>query len=233
MLDRTNLIADVKENKEQNGIEIYFRVYPIEGTRNTLKDNGFRWNHKKSCWYAKYSVDRQIIAEVIADTLIEEYKEIAGENGEQVQEVKTATTTKKATKKATKNAAKVNKYGIKVGDFFGMSWGWEQTNVNFFQVVELVGECSARVKEVYPEIIDTIPTCSMAEDRVYKFDRSKIAPVKTSSIFVNDQDRGDLKKICVNNYHNEPRYYINFDKGYYHAYLETEETSKVYVSWYA
>ena len=37
---------------------------------------------------------------------------------------------------------------IKVGDIFYTSWGYEQTNVEFFKVVKLVGKASVEVQEL-------------------------------------------------------------------------------------
>ena len=34
----------------------------------------------------------------------------------------------------------VNKYGVKVGDVFYDSWGYEQTNIDFYQVIALRGK---------------------------------------------------------------------------------------------
>ena len=113
-----------------------------------------------------------------------------------------------------------------------MSWGYEQTNVTYFQVVELVGTCSARIKEVYPEIIERTETCSMAEDRDYNLDRSKLAPCATSSVFIKDCEKGDLKKITPTKWSNEKQYHISFDHGYYTAHLCKGETEKQYCSWY-
>lgn len=227
-------IAKKEINKELNGIEIYFNVYPLNATCETLKNNGFRWNHKKGCWYARQSMTAESVADICADTSIAEYKRIATAAGEEVHEIKKSEakqTAKKDSKKtATKTAA--NKYGIKKGDFFSMSWGYEQTNVTYFQVVELVGTCSARIKEVYPEIIEREATCSMAEDRVYNLDRSKLAPCATSSVFINDCEHGDLKKITPTKWCKDEQYHISFDHGYYTAHLCKGETEKQYVSWY-
>lgn len=41
------------ENIELNGIELYFDSIPPAEERNILKNNGFKWNNKKSCWYIK------------------------------------------------------------------------------------------------------------------------------------------------------------------------------------
>lgn len=225
-----NTIATLTENKELKGIEIYFTVYPISGTRDTLKKNGFRWNHKKACWYAKDGMTTRSIADAICDTTIEEYKRIAENAGEAVNGIKerkvTDTTTE--TKKAVKKAEKVNKYGVKVGDYFSMSWGYDQTNVTTFQVIALVGEASVRVVEVYPEYT-TDDAYGMAEDRTYKYDRSKIAPIATRSVFVDDCEKGDLHRVGEG-YNGKP--YIGFEKGYYHAYLVETDTAKHYVSWY-
>ena len=91
-------IAEIKKNEEKNGIEIYFKVYPLSGTKETMKKHGFRWNGKKSCWYAKYSADAADIAGIIADTSVSEYQNIANQNGEEIKEIgaKKATPAKQA-----------------------------------------------------------------------------------------------------------------------------------------
>ena len=104
-----NTIAKKVINEELNGVELYFSVFPVEATRETLKKNGFRWNHKKSCWYAKRSMMTEEIADICAETTTEEYKQYG-----EVKEIKAET--KKTTKKDTKKTAKVNKFGVKVGD---------------------------------------------------------------------------------------------------------------------
>lgn len=227
-------IAKKELNNELNGIEIYFVVYPLKGTRETLKHEGFKWNHKKACWYAKQSPATLSMADVMEETSIKDYEMIAARTGEKVEMIQPRETkqevAKAAVKKTTpKKAQPVNKYGVKVGDFFSMSWGWEQTNVNWFQVVELVGACSVRIKEVYPEYESDRAFTAMSEDRTYKLDRSKIAPVRTNSIFINDSERGDLKKVSPSKYDGTLRISI---KDYY-AYIATGDTATEYVSWYA
>lgn len=103
----------------------------------------------------------------------------------------------KAAQKATaapKKAEAVNRYGVKVGDLFRASWGYEQTNNDFFQVVELVGASSVRVREVYPEIVSTKAVSSMSEDRTIKVSREML-PAAPRSVFIKDQERGDLKRL--------------------------------------
>ena len=39
-------------------------------------------------------------------------------------------------------------HGLKVGDIIYCSWGYDQTNVDFYEVSKLVGKCTIEVKEV-------------------------------------------------------------------------------------
>ncbi len=40
---------------------------------------------------------------------------------------------------------------LKVGDILASSWGWEQTNVSFYQIVEVPSKCFVVVKEIQQE----------------------------------------------------------------------------------
>lgn len=224
-------IAKKVINEELNGIEIYFAVYPLKGTRETLKKEGFRWNHKKGCWYAKQGIITNSTADVMIETSIKEYEAIAartGEKVERIQKVEAEDKPAKAKKPAAKKAEPVNKYGVKVGDFFNISWGYEQTNVNWFQVVELVGAVSVRVKEVYPDYESDRAFTAMSEDRIYKLDRSKLAPVRSNGIFIKDSEHGDLKKVQLSKWDGKP--YIKI--GDYYANRIEGDACKEYVSWY-
>ena len=53
------------ENKEHNGIELYFESYPYAASRNILKGAGFKWHNMKKCWYARETAERREIAEKI------------------------------------------------------------------------------------------------------------------------------------------------------------------------
>lgn len=110
-------------NNERNGIEIRFAEKPLQGTLETLKSNGFRWHAKGKFWYAKQTSERIELAQLLADT---------ESSAEKVREEIAAEQPKK---KETKNI-----FGIQVGDVFVNSWGWEQTNIDFWQVVELRGK---------------------------------------------------------------------------------------------
>ena len=46
-----------------------------------------------------------------------------------------------------------NADGVRVGDIFCASWGYEQTNVNFYEVVALKGKKTAVVREIAGECV--------------------------------------------------------------------------------
>lgn len=171
------MIATYEINKNLNGIEITFEGCPSESIRDMLKLNGYRWHRQKKIWYAKYSEWREKIAAMVCKDA----------------EAETAPEIKSQAARAVKKPA-TNKYGVKVGDIFESSWGYEQTNVDFFQVVALAGKTSVRVREVRPMMINEEPTCSMAADRTYKIDGEMLPPLERSH-WINDQERGDLKRL--------------------------------------
>ena len=43
----------ILENKEKNGIEIYFDAKPQQEVMDLLKENHFFWHRFKKCWYAR------------------------------------------------------------------------------------------------------------------------------------------------------------------------------------
>lgn len=197
-------------NKELNGIEIKFDCKPISSTLESLKKSGFRWHRQKKFWYAKQTPERIELAQSITDG----------------KEIKTVTTKEKAEKK--------NVFGVKVGDIFSASWGYEQTNNDFFQVIALVGKKSVRVREVNPPIVRRDPVSGMAEDRVYKI-TGEILPPSPHSVFIKDQEKGDLKRIKPGYFQDEEEAKNNcyFDiSSYASAYKCNGEIKKVYESWY-
>ena len=125
-----------------------------------------------------------------------------------------------------------NKFGVKVGDYFYSSWGYEQTNVNWFQVVALAGQSSVRIREVNPPVIAVDGIGPMSEDCTYELDSSNILPPASRSSWIKDQEKGDLKRLrsyAADGVSN-PSVYMT---SYADAYLCTESKKKLYNSWYA
>ena len=193
----------IKANEQFKSNEVFFDSKPEKAAIDGLKSLRFRWNPKKSCWYG--FADPETIKAAL--------------NGEKVSAPVKAKEPKK------------NKYGVKVGDFFSATWGYEQTNVDFFQVIALVGESSVRVREVWPEHV-TENAYAMAADRVYKLDTSKMAKKAEWSTFIKDQENGDLKRLksyAADGVSN-PQFYLD---SFADAHLITTDTVKTYESWYA
>lgn len=172
----------INENKALNGLEVSFESKPKKEVLDTLKSNGFRWHHAKKIWYAKDNTKRRQALSILQG------KDLAP---------------KKAEPKAVEN-----KYGVKVGDIFLLSYGYSMILYDFFQVVS-VTESTCRVVEI------AVPCVGGDGWRpVFKAELGKTYNPTERSNWIKDQVKGDLKRIGGSN--GNP--YISFDNGYYHAY---------------
>lgn len=107
-------------NNKLNGVEISFDSKPEKGILDSLKANGFRWNPKKSIWYAKQS-----------EATLSFAKTICGDTGTETKvEAKAETETR---------VTPINVYGVKVGDLFYDTYGYDATLYDFYEVVALRG----------------------------------------------------------------------------------------------
>lgn len=129
------------------------------------------------------------------------------QTNKQVKEVKTETQ---------------NELGIKVGDIFYMSWGYEQTNVDFFQVVALKGKTQVIIKEVRLASKSEKAVSSMSRDVSFSTTATKLVE---NSVFVKDQEKGMIKKVCGN----KENPYLNMT-SYANAYKYNGQ--ELYESWY-
>jgi hypothetical protein len=62
-----------------------------------------------------------------------------------------------------------NTNDVQVGDIFHCSWGYEQTNCDFYQVVEKPSKCTVIIKEITSEIVKVRSSAS-----------AEVVPVKDS-----------------------------------------------------
>ena len=200
----------INPNDAFNSIEIAFDGKPSEAVRDALKALRFRWHSIKKIWYGYATTEEA--TEAIENAL---------------KGVKVTKTTK-TDSKPVKTAEKVNKFGVEVGDVFYLNWGYDQTNVDFFQVTELVGTSSVMVKHVNPKIVKTETNAPMCADYTYNITKEPM-PIDTCGVFVKNSEKGDLKRI---NCREGGTPYINFDKHYYAHKIPFGER-KEYVSWYA
>lgn len=56
-------------NDELHGVELYFESVPTETTRDLLKNNRWRWNRSKKCWYNKKTDTTIKFAQEICNTV--------------------------------------------------------------------------------------------------------------------------------------------------------------------
>lgn len=188
--------------------EITFDCKPSEAVRDALKSLKFRWFSPRKVWYgwASESEIRTAISGV-AEIIVKE--------------------TKKTTAKQTEKA---NKFGVKVGDIFSTSWGYEQTNNDFFQVIALVGESSVRVREVNLPRISSKAISSMSEDITYQITKDLLPPAP-HSVFIKDQEKGDLKRLkSWQKDGSHPQFNLS---SFCDAHYVESDKLTVYESWYA
>ncbi len=118
-----------------------------------------------------------------------------------------------------------NPHNVKVGDIFNMSWGYDQTNNNFFQVTR-VSDKGVWVREI---------GCKGVAG-TQGFMCQNVVPVKDNfldrSQWCNEGNTPTFRRICLSNWDKKSiRPYFNF-KGRYFAWPTTESESH-YDSWYA
>jgi hypothetical protein len=110
-----------------------------------------------------------------------------------------------------------NAHGIKVGDLFYESWGWEQTNINFYQVVALKGKTTAIIREI-------------ARDYIGGYGWSgDVRPVRNSFI---GEPVAVRSRLC--DYYNPPRPQLGNTRGWKNHHMDpTTDTETHAYSTYA
>lgn len=108
----------IAKNSRFNSFEISFNEKPAAAIIEVLKTNKYRWNPYKKIWYGFNDISALLNPDQTALK-----KEVSSE----------------------KNA--VNLAGFIVGDILYSSWGYDQTNIDFYQVVK-VTEKTITVKEI-------------------------------------------------------------------------------------
>jgi hypothetical protein len=144
---------------------------------------------------------------------IERMVEFCNEWIERVEKNVNSENERKAKKK---EAQKVMNHNFKVGMFIYNSWGYDQTNIDFYQVVECK-EKSVILREIAKSIV------AGSEG----FMSAKVKPIK--DYFVGEPI---LKRINISvSYNGNISYYIKAKHGCFSEYANAE--SGVYSSWYA
>lgn len=118
------------------------------------------------------------------------------------------------------------KHGFKIGEILYASWGYEQTNLDFYKVVA-VTEKTVRIVEVSMKVKNQSGGYgSMA--RMVSYDTTTAKPLERS-YEIKDQIKGDIKKISTYECKGETYYQIRLK----HANLYKYNGEELYESWYA
>lgn len=90
---------------------------------------------------------------------------------------------------ATRTAGEKKNYlGVKIGDIFHYSWGYEETNIEYFQVVGLKGTKQVVIRQIAYEVTKTTGYES------YKVRACKNVFLKDSQ-FIADNEKGAVKQV--------------------------------------
>lgn len=199
-LIRGGIYMEIVKNIEFKGIELYFGEKPEKKIIEILKNAKFRWHNIKKCWYAKENNNTLDLANKIFAYL----------NGEtNLPEVKNI------------NSVGENELGIKVGDIFYTSWGYEQTNIDFFQVVALKGKTQVVIREVALNKKEEVGVSGMSRDISFYTDKVRFLE---KSCFIKDNEKGMIKKVQGT----KENPYLSLDFSNAHLY----KGQKLYESWY-
>lgn len=117
------------------------------------------------------------------------------------------------------------KHGFKIGEILYASWGYEQTNLDFYKVVA-VTEKTVRIVEVSMKMKNQNAYSGMS--RMVSYDTTTAKPVERS-YEIKDQVKGDIKKISTYECKGETYYQIRLK----HANLYKYNGEELYESWYA
>lgn len=198
-----------------NAVHILFDGIPSVNVRDKMKAVGFKWHKKDRYWFAKQNPKRIAVAKKICGTYETEKPKID----------------EKPTENVGAKSEKKNKYGVQVGDIFSCTWGYDQTNVDFFQVIKLCGEQSVRVREVVPKIKLREAESPMSATTTYEITRDILSPTK--GVFIKNSEEGDLKKLKSHAKDGVSDPVFTVGSGGHLAHLEPLGEVSHFTSWWA
>ena len=130
------MLCTISINEQLQGIELTFLEKPEESIREAMKIAGFRWHRMKKLWYAKNTPERMELAEKLSGPADPEPVQAPAET-------------------APAASGPASKFGIKVGDILQDSWGYEQTNVEFYLVTKIVSAFKIEIVELGHTTVST------------------------------------------------------------------------------
>lgn len=116
---------------------------------------------------------------------------------------------------------------MKVGGIYTMSWGYDQTNNTFFRVKALRGKTQAVIQEIDLKVKHVENSTSMSADYTYDL---KDYDLCKNSVFMKDNEKGRIIKICKERYGDPDNPREGFYIGYH--FCAPYKGQKLYESWY-
>ena len=140
------MMCTMNFNEEHKGIELTFAAKPEDVIREALKAAGYRWHSQKKLWYARQNEARMALAQKLAGD-----QTAAAQDAGKVIQFTGSAEDKPA---AAAPDETISKFGIKAGDILYDSWGYEQTNVEFYIVTKIVSACKIEIQELGHSEVD-------------------------------------------------------------------------------
>lgn len=120
-------------NNQLNGVEIKFDSKPTTEILEKLHANHWRWSKYKQLWYNKQTEENIQFAKEVSEGIVNSNDFV--KNSDTVTE------------------EVINAHGVKIGDIFFTSFGYDMTLVDFYQVVKIMPK-SVSVKRINSEVVD-------------------------------------------------------------------------------
>ena len=101
-----------------------------------------------------------------------------------------------------KAKAKANKVDLKVGDILYTSWGYEQTNIDFYVVTKLIGKATAEYKKIGSKHVKETSWCSaeVAPDLSHQSEETFRGRIGQYGIYIG-RSIGYASKTSINSTH--------------------------------
>lgn len=194
-----------------NAVHIFFNAIPDVKIRDKMKALGFKWHKKDKYWFAKQNDKRIALAKKICKGYETE------ETKPKIEETKPKTEEPKPENELS--------HGVQIGDIFSLTWGYDQTNVDFFQAVKVTAQ-SCKVREVVPKVILREAESPMSANTTYEITRDILQPIPRS-VFIKKNDEGETKRIKTES--GKPEIKI----GQHYARLVPQGENTFFTSWWA
>lgn len=187
------------------GDKIIMTINDVDGKiciKKSIKTPKAKYSDTKTEYYYRVASIEKAEEYILKETT-NHYLAIVRKENERLEKAKARTIAK-------------NENPYKVGDILYSSWGYDQTNVEFYQITKVSG-----LKVYYKEI-----SSKLSSEEGYSSMSGTVKPIKDS--FINEKEYSSMVTVSV--YMGKSNYHLKC--GRYNLY-QTTETEKHYCSWYA